>query len=264
MLIAQFTDFHVPAKDVPPRDGFDPAADLAHAVLALNALDPQPDLVIATGDLTDKSTPEEYAHLTGLLKPLKAPLYAIPGNHDAKAPMVEALTGLAVTGPAEPFVHTALDFDDPAHGPLRLILVDSHQHETVGGVQCAERLAWLEGMLAGADDSPVVIAMHHPPFELGIPVFDRFGFEGMDAFRALVSRFPTVSLIMCGHIHRALTTTIATTPVFVCPSVAHGYPLERRPGYPLNKSPEPPGIALHQRTAPATWVSHVVPIRPRG
>ncbi|MGF1454562.1 MAG: phosphodiesterase [Alphaproteobacteria bacterium] len=263
MIIAQITDFHCPGEGGRTPPGFDPAADLAHAVGAVNALDPQPDLVIATGDLTDLNTPEEYARVADLLRPLKAPLMAIPGNHDDKAPLVEALAPIARTGPAAPFVNHAEIWQDDGFGPVKIILLDSQAPKTVGGVMCAARLAWLAGELARDPDLPTVIAMHHPPIKIGIVEFDGYGFEGLEAFRTLMDESPRVDLIMCGHIHRALTGRAGRAPVVVSPSVTYSYPLELRPGVKLARKPEPPGFMLHVRTGPRDWTSHVQPLTPR-
>ncbi len=263
MIIAQITDFHCPGEGRPGPAGFDPAADLAHAVARVNDLEPQPDLVIATGDLTDKNTPEEYAHVARILGTLKAPVYAIPGNHDDKAPMVEALAGVAQTGPAAPFVNRADMIADPDHGAFKLLLLDSQAPRTVGGVLCADRLAWLRDALERDRDVPTVIAMHHPPMWIGIAEFDGYGFEGLESFRALMDEYSQVDLIMCGHNHRAITGRAGRAPVVVSPSVTYAYPLELRPGIKLERKPEPPGFMLHVRMGPRDWISHVQPLHPR-
>lgn len=259
MIIAQITDCHIGQPGTRTADGYDPAAGLRGAVAALNALDPQPDLVIATGDLTDKSTPDEYAHLAELLSPLKAPLYAIPGNHDAKEPFVEALSPRAMTGPAGPFVHWAGMIEDE-HGPLRLVLIDTHEPLTVGGTLCAERLTWLRQVLGEEHGIPVFLAMHHPPFYSGIPVFDGFGFEGLEAFRSLIAARTDLDRIICGHFHRAMTAQLGRCPVFVAPSTAYTYPLELKPSAPYARVPEPTGFALHIRMGPRDWISHTLPL----
>ena len=62
--------------------GIDTAAFLREAVEHVNRLDPQPDLVLLTGDLVNEGRPEEYEHLRELLEPLRAPYHLVPGNHD--------------------------------------------------------------------------------------------------------------------------------------------------------------------------------------
>ena len=50
-----------------------------HKILALPRL---PDAVVATGDLTDHGSVEEYELLAELLAPLRMPVYLVVGNHD--------------------------------------------------------------------------------------------------------------------------------------------------------------------------------------
>ncbi len=51
---------------------------------ALRALvsDAQPELVVASGDLTHRNRPEQHARAAALLHSLERPLLVVPGNHD--------------------------------------------------------------------------------------------------------------------------------------------------------------------------------------
>src|SRR6266851_489246 len=84
MLIAQISDMHVKAEGELLYGRIDTAGFLERAVAHVNALDPRPDIVIATGDLVEGGKPEEYARLKRLLAPLAMPVHLIPGNHDAR------------------------------------------------------------------------------------------------------------------------------------------------------------------------------------
>ena len=44
--------------------------------------DVQPELVVASGDLTHRNTPEQHGRAASLLNSLERPLLVIPGNHD--------------------------------------------------------------------------------------------------------------------------------------------------------------------------------------
>ena len=60
----------------------DTSASLAAIVDHLVALDPAPDVGLATGDLTDNGTKAQYALLVDLLAPIGHRLLPLPGNHD--------------------------------------------------------------------------------------------------------------------------------------------------------------------------------------
>jgi 3',5'-cyclic AMP phosphodiesterase CpdA len=53
---------------------------LAQSVAHINSLDPLPDAMIASGDLTDHGRPQEYDLLREILSDLIPPVFVIPGN----------------------------------------------------------------------------------------------------------------------------------------------------------------------------------------
>src|SRR6266851_1324263 len=77
MLIAQISDMHIKPPGELLYKRVDTAGFLERAVAHVNALDPRPDIVIATGDLVDGGKPEEYALLKRLLAPLAMPVHLI-------------------------------------------------------------------------------------------------------------------------------------------------------------------------------------------
>ena len=86
MLIAQISDLHIAEADNYMRKFVDANAKLAAAVDYLNAMQLRPDVVLATGDLTDHGRPEQYELLAAILAELDIPLLLIPGNHDEREP----------------------------------------------------------------------------------------------------------------------------------------------------------------------------------
>src|SRR5437870_12758466 len=137
MLIAQITDTHLKLPGKLAYGKVDTARMLRDCVSELVKLDPQPDLILHTGDLADFGLPEEYAHLKAIMALLKAPILAIPGNHDTREAMREAF---AMEGyfPGDGFLQFAVE-----RGPLRFVGLDTLVPGQGGGELCAERLAWL-------------------------------------------------------------------------------------------------------------------------
>src|SRR5258708_19534844 len=84
MLIAQISDMHIKAEGELLYGRIDTAGFLERAVAHVAALDPPPDVVLATGDLVEGGKSEEYVRLRRLLAPLAMPVHLIPGNHDAR------------------------------------------------------------------------------------------------------------------------------------------------------------------------------------
>ena len=250
MIIAQLSDPHVVAPGDLLYGRVETAGFLARAVAELNRLDPLPDIVVITGDLVDKGEPVEYEHLRRLLAPLAMPVFVIPGNHDARAPMRAAFGGDGYL-PRGGFLQYAID-----DYPVRLIALDTHIPGAGGGELCTERLAWLDETLGAAPARPTVVIMHHPPFLTGIERMDRAGLRDPDTFAAIVRKHPQVERILCGHLHRAIDRRFAGTVAGTAPSTAHQMRLDIRSGAPLRLMFEPPGYQLHLWQDDTGLVSH--------
>jgi len=173
MLLAQISDLHIKPPGALAYRRVDTAARLERTIARLNALAPRPDAVIVTGDLVDRGSVEEYQHLKTLLAALEIPYWLLIGNHDGRETLREVFPERAELRAAEPFVQYATDI-----GPLRLIALDSMEPGQSGGTLCAARLAWLAGQLDAARDRPVIVALHHPPFDCGIAHMDRIRLIG--------------------------------------------------------------------------------------
>lgn len=254
MLVAQITDTHVTAPGTLFMGIVDTASALARAVAALNRLDPCPDLVVLTGDLVESGEPEEYAHLCSLLAPLRMPLFAIPGNHDAREPMRQALRGKGYL-PREGFLNYAIE-----DYPLRIIGLDTLVPGEGGGILCSDRLRWIDSTLAKAPDRPALVLMHHPPFVTGITRMDRLGLRGSAAFAEIIRRCPQVERILCGHLHRPIESRFAGTVAGTAPSTAHQIVLDLRPDARVSFAFEPPGYQLHHWSEDTGLVTHTASI----
>ena len=167
MLIAQLSDPHVKGPGQLLYDRIDTAGYLERAVAHVLRLDPLPDVVIMTGDLVDGGKAEEYALLRRLLAPLPMPVYVIPGNHDAREPLRAAFADKGLfPGRGLPAVRGR----GPAGAPDRARHAGRGQalrRAVRGAPGLARGPVW-----ASRRDKPVMLFMHHPPFECGIDAFD--------------------------------------------------------------------------------------------
>ena len=183
----------------------------------VNALDPQPDLVVHGGDVAHDARPEEYAEAMRILRHLDAPLCAIPGNRDRRVPFREAFSGHLPDSCHSGFVQFAI-----MTGSHCAIMLDSISEETNKGRLCTERLAHFEAMLTDAGDRQVVVFMHHPPFEVTeskYPIqFDDW--NEVEAFAGIVERHSNVVKVCCGHSHRIAKGMVGGVEVSTIPSIA--------------------------------------------
>jgi 3',5'-cyclic-AMP phosphodiesterase len=253
MIIAQLSDTHIvapgrlfrgPVQGVAADAArryleFDTAAYLERAVAALNALVPRPDVVIVTGDLVDHGEPQEYEHFRKLLAPLAIPAFVIPGNHDAREPLLATFQSAGYL-PRDRYLQYVVD-----DYPLRLVALDTLDAGRHSGTLCAERLAWVEATLAARPQQPTMILMHHPPFTTGITYMDDYGLDNAEGLAEIVARHPQVERIVCGHLHRAIDRRFAGTLASTAPSTAHQVRLNLIPEAHISFNLEPAGYRLH-------------------
>ncbi len=249
MLLAQLTDTHIadPAGD--SEQVVDNNERLAKAVERLNQETVQPDVVLATGDMTDNGTEVEMDILADLLAPLRAPVLAIPGNHDDRATFRRTFDMPWATDDS----HLSWTADV---GDLHIIGLDTLKPGTHGGLFDEERQRWLTDALDESGSRPTVIAMHHPPFLSGIHWMDAMRLEGMDTFSKIVARRSNVVRILCGHLHRPLTATIGGVTTTVGLSTVHHIELNLHPDAAVEIIRDPVGYQLHNIDEDA-WVTHI-------
>ena len=214
MLITQISDCHI---GWPAVDGTDRLGDLEECVGYVNSLDPQPDLVVHTGDIAHDAKPVEYEKAAEKLAELRAPLYVIPGNRDRRRPLRETFAHLLPASCHEEFVQYMISTDR-----LCVIMLDTPSTESNKGRLCRVRLDHFDSMLSEAGRRPVVIFMHHQPFEIAI-AREPLQFEdraNLAEFSELLSRHGNVRQVFCGHSHRTASGQVAGIPASTITSTA--------------------------------------------
>lgn len=174
----------------------DPAVE-APLVAAIRSA--TPDLVVLSGDLTQRATRTQFREARAIIDALATPVLTIPGNHDV------------------PLWNVARRFLTPLAGYQRYITTDLSptfvdEEVVVVGVNTARSFAWGEGRInlsqvddallrlaAAPPDATRIIVTHHP-FDLPPGVK-----EGRLLGRAklAMARFATAGadLFLSGHLH---------------------------------------------------------------
>ena len=240
MLIAQITDCHIRDHGGSFAKLVDTTETLRRVVDHLMALDPAPDVVLATGDLTDDGTATQYSTLVEVLAPIADRLFPIPGNHDECHRFREAFADLLPNDVATD--HCSYVVDDH---PVRLVALDTSLPGRHDGHFDPARERWLEDALATTPDRPTLVFTHFPPFETGLRFMDDAGLLDADRLRAVIRRHPQVRLLVTGHLHRPIHTSIGSTLVSTCPSTGNQLRLDLHPdrGAAID---EPPAFQLHR------------------
>lgn len=252
----QMTDLHIKRPGALAYGKVDTASYLRRAIARVRALDVElaPAAVVMTGDLVDSGGLDEYRQLKGLLDDLPCPYHLMVGNHDARETLREVFHDVPTLFSGGAFVQYAVDI-----GAVRFIALDSLDVGQSGGTLCEERLDWLAQALDAAKDRPVVIGLHHPPFQCGIGHMDVAALDARStaALAAIVSAHPNVERVIAGHVHREIHVRFAGTMASVAGSVAHQVCLDLRDDAPSAFTMEPPSFAVHRWTPAHGLVSHL-------
>ena len=112
MILAQTSDLHLRIDGNILRNSLfgSPLIDLC--IEHINALRPHPDVVLATGDLVNTPTDQDYEALRTALDELSVPVYVIPGNHDGRDELRETFSDWGYL-PEGPFLHYTVEHYPP-------------------------------------------------------------------------------------------------------------------------------------------------------
>jgi 3',5'-cyclic AMP phosphodiesterase CpdA len=194
--IVHITDTHV--SD--PGDlvyGVDPLRVLRDCIDHINRDPFGGDLCVVTGDLVHYATLERYEALKAALADVRMPVRLLLGNSDDR----QLFRAAFPDHPSDEFgfVQSATDL-----GPYRLLFLDTADIDTPGRL-CEKRLSWFDNQLSQALGRPVLIFMHHQPFEMHSPHQNEMGLRDREAFLGLIGRHGKVRHVFFGHAHRPIS-----------------------------------------------------------
>jgi 3',5'-cyclic AMP phosphodiesterase CpdA len=243
LTIAQITDLHV-TTDKDPQARKRNERRLRAVLASIQALQPQPVAIIASGDLVDRGEPEEYEALRTILRGVDIPIHFGLGNHDRRAAFLAVFPQTPVN--EHGFVQYAVDI-----AGLRVIMLDTLDEACGDGSFCDDRAQWLERTLDQAPAAPTIVALHHPPILSGIQWMDP---HPKDAWvqrltKALQGRAQVLTAV-CGHTHRAFHGVLAGHVFSAAPATSIQLTLNLTPvdmRIPDGREilvDEPPGYAL--------------------
>lgn len=192
VLLVQLSDSHLFAEADGVLLGMNTRDSLQRVIELVLAQQPQVDLMIATGDLSQDGTLESYQRFREMTRQIAAPARWIPGNHDEPQVMVQAT---AQSRLLEPVVDI---------GNWRITLLDSAVPGSVPGYLSDEQLQLLARALSEAPDRHHLVCLHHHPVSIGCAWMEPIGLRNPHALFAVLDRFPQVRALLWGHVHQEI------------------------------------------------------------
>ncbi len=206
--IVHLTDLHVSHPDSGDAGlKTDTTGMLRRAVAAINAMEPLPELVVASGDLTNTGAPSSYHLVKDILAGLKPPVALALGNHDKRAAFAEAFeTG---TGD-DPYQY------DMVVAGLHVITLDTLVPGRVAGHLDSEQIAFLDAALEREPELPKLVIAHHPPHldERTLP-WASLDAESSKSFGDTIRGRGVVG-VLSGHVHIDQVYHWMGVPVITC------------------------------------------------
>ncbi len=201
----QITDTHIGggAEEDPPEGLFadrKPSEHLRQLLSHLRSLDPAPDFLLITGDLSDHGTAGELSSFRDIVaEEWPLPVHFVRGNHDRDLnAFLEAMSDQAefdAARMAEAGYCYAFDYRG-----VRVVCLDSETYR-----DGSSQARWLEDEIAGLGVTPLLAASHRHLLPTGHGLVDHWGGATVqtdaEALMATLKGAPRLLPFLCGHVH---------------------------------------------------------------
>jgi 3',5'-cyclic AMP phosphodiesterase CpdA len=253
--LLQLSDLHVVAPGTLCSGVLDTGAILKASVDVL--LERKPALcpldgVLLTGDISDDGSPESYDLAFRELARLDLPVYAVPGNHDHRDSLRQALSArswMPTNGP----INWVVDLPD-----TRLIGLDTLVEGQGAGRLQPETLDFLTQALTTAGARAVVVALHHPPLFTGIRFMDAIGLQNLPDLAQAIPPECAPALFVAGHVHGVYMGRFGAHRVATAPSICSAFALDRRADARVGFFVSPTGYAILDTGPQESWTAQVL------
>jgi 3',5'-cyclic-AMP phosphodiesterase len=200
LLVAQITDIHLFDDPDAALWGIKTEDSFRAVLVEIANLDPQPDLLILTGDLTQNGDESAYVRLRDALLPLQIDTYCLAGNHDDLDLLPSILSDRHIFAANSTNPNTAKRSIE--RGGWKFLFLNSVLVGEVDGFLSEQSLMWLEQELQADLETPTLIAFHHPALPVGCEWMDRIALRNQSEFWQVCDRFPQIQVVINGHAHQ--------------------------------------------------------------
>ena len=194
MKIIALSDLHLVPQGQTSK-GLDTADRLRLALADVGAKHADAAFCVMLGDLADRGEVGAYQLLKELINELPVPVHLMIGNHDDRETFLHVFSDHRVD--ANGYVQGV---HDTAEG--RFVFLDTAAAGRDDGVLCERRLAWLEARLGECAGQPAYVFLHHPPYEIGLPV-DNVRLVDSQPLLDILQQYGNVRHLFSGHTHRS-------------------------------------------------------------
>ena len=182
-------------------------------------------MVAMTGDLIQDGTRAAYHRFCDLMAVLNLPVYCVPGNHDVREFMRDAVS-------QAPFHYC----ESVLIKNWLIIGIDSCIDGNAGGRVDDIEMDRLAKSLADTSAEHVMICLHHPPLPVGSQWLDEVGLHNADEFLRMITQSGNVRLAIFGHVHQAIEAEYESVKIIGTPSTCRQF-MVASDGFALDDHP---------------------------
>lgn len=193
LVVVQITDSHLLDDPNGQLLGVNTDASLRGVIDAVHFQEPDVDLILATGDITQDGSIAGYQRFLQHIRCIDAPVHGLPGNHD-QLDHYSAVWGDRLN----PVVDA---------GCWRIILLDSSTAHSNTGHLAPDQLALLRRAATQAGDRHTLVALHHNPVPMHCTWLDSTKLDNGEALLECIEPLTNVRGVLWGHVHQEYDET---------------------------------------------------------
>ncbi len=244
--LVQLSDSHLFADGEGSLLGMNTRDSLQRVIDQVLAEQPQIDLVLATGDLSQDGSEASYQLFRDLTAVLGAPTRWLAGNHDEPLPMERVAAGSDLLEPVTDI------------GNWRVIMLNSAIPGSVPGRLDPDQLGLLDHALSSAGGRHCLVCFHHQPVSIDCAWMAPIGLRNPEALFAAIKPYPQARALLWGHIHQEWDQQLDGRRLLASPSTCIQFE-PRSEDFKVDEQ-RPPGyrwLALHEDGRLETGVSRL-------
>lgn len=209
MKIIQLSDLHFTDDENVPHINQESKTNLISIIEDLNSKSSGDEVIILSGDIVYKPTPELYRSLAEIFSNLEQDIFVIPGNHDDNKCLRDNFIGKNI------FHNDILESENW----VVMLLDSSHPGAKLGSGRLTEdSLTYLNETLADKSDKNAIVFIHHPSIPFGASWFKEICLENSTEFNEIIHRYPNVKAVISGHAHTQYYELIQNKEFITAPS----------------------------------------------
>ncbi len=196
VTVVQISDSHLLQSGSGRLLGVPTGESLRRVLRDIRKRYPEVDVIVHSGDIAQDGHSHSYRQFSRILRCINVPVLCIPGNHDDRA---------AITNALRPGSPTHVNRSVRAGAWLIVTLDTMVPNEDYGSLSDLE-LRRLHLELGCHARMPTLIFLHHPPVMIKSAWMDSMALRNAQRLFAIVDEHPQVRILAWGHNHQAFDT----------------------------------------------------------